>query len=165
MWKAAHSAFVPWISRHPALALLAATGLLSPVVFWPATLNGQVNNAPQASSAPTIALNPDRIVITITGNFELPQGPTSFDRAVKDIKDQIERSREAELDKASTLGAFWRARFWDYLPKGSGSMNSPITGGDDDDPFITPSYLTLSNQLLDRQVGQSDARARLFFGR
>ena len=154
-----------WVFRHPALALLAATGFLSSVVFAPATLNGQENNHPQASSPQAIALNPEKIVITITNDFELPRGPTSFDRAVKEIQDQIERRREAELDKASTTGAFWRARFWDFLPKGSGSLNSPVADKDDDDPFITPSYLMLPNMILDRQVAESDARARLFFSR
>jgi hypothetical protein len=161
--KAAHPVSVWWISRHPALALLAATSVLSPVVFPPATVSGQVNNDAPTSSAQTIALNPQQIAITITGNFELPRGPTSFDRAVKEIGDQIERRREAELDKASTLGAFWRARFWDYLPKGSGSMNSPTE--EDDDPFFTPSYLTLSYRVLDRQLAESEARSRVFFGR
>ena len=152
-----------WISRHPALALLAASGLLSPVVFPPAALNGQVDN--QTSSAQTLALNPERIVITIRGDFELSKGPTSFDRAVKVIGDQIERRRDAELDKASTLGAFWGARFWDYLPKGSGSMNSPIADKGDDDPFFTPSYLTLASRVLDRQLAESEARSRILFGR
>ena len=154
-----------WISRYPALAFLAATGLLSLVVFPPATLNAQENNRPQASSAQTIALNPEKIVITITNDFELPRSPTSFDRAVKEIQDQIERRREAELDKASTTGAFWRARFWDFLPKGSGSLNSPVADKDDDDPFITPSYLMLPNMILDRQVAESDARSRVFFSK
>jgi hypothetical protein len=154
---------VRWISRHPALAVFAATGLLSAVVFSPATTSAQVNDGPQNSSGQSLALNPERIVITITGNFEVPRTPTSFDRAVKDIGDQIERRREAELDKVSTLGAIWRARFWDYLPKGSGSMNSPTE--EDDDPFFTPSYLTLSSRILDRQLAESDARSRIFFGR
>jgi hypothetical protein len=152
-----------WIFRHPALALLAATSLLSPVVFPPTTLIGQVNNGPETSSAQTLVLNPQQIVITITNDFELSRGPTSFERAVKEIKDQIERRREAELDKASTQGAFWRARFWDYLPKGSGSLNSPVTDKGDDDPFFTPQYLTLSNRILDRQLAESEARTRLFF--
>src|SRR4051794_30502006 len=113
----------------------------------------------QTSSAQSIALNPQQIVITITDNFELSRGPTSFERAVKEIQDQIERRREAELDKASTTGAFWRARFWDYLPKGSGSMNSPVTDKGDDDPFFTPPHLTLSYRILDRQLAESEARS------
>src|SRR6476660_9747890 len=78
--KAAQPPSVWWISRPPALALLAATGLLSLVVLPPATLNGQVDNEP--SSAQTLALNPERIAITITGDFEFFRRPTSFDRAV-----------------------------------------------------------------------------------
>jgi hypothetical protein len=152
-----------WISRHPALALLAATGFLSPTVFSPATVRGQADTVPQTSSRPTLALNPERIVITLTNDFQIPRRPTSFDRAVKNIGDQIEARREAELDKATTLGAIWRARFWDYLPKACGSMNSPTE--EDDDPFFTPSYLTLSYRILDRQLAESDARARVFFGR
>ena len=147
------------ISRHRALALLAATGLLSPAVFSPATLRGQVDNTPQTSSGQTLALNPERITITLTNDFEFSRNPTSFDRAVKDIGDQIERRREVELDKATPLGAFWRARFWDYLPKSTGgSLNSPVAGGDDDDPFITPFYLLPANRILDRKVAESDAR-------
>ena len=154
-----------WISRRRALAFLAVTGLLSAVVFPPATVNGQENNSNQTSSAQTLALNPDRIAITLTHNFELPRRQTSFDRAVRDIGDQIDRRREVELDKATTLGAFWRARFWDYLPKSTGgTMNSPVDG-DDEDPFIVPFYLLPANLILDRQVAESDARARFLFGR
>jgi hypothetical protein len=149
-----------WISRHPALALLGATGLLW-LVFPPASLLGQVDN--ETSSAPTLVLNPQQIVITLTN--ELSRSPTSFDRAVEDIKDQIARRREAELDKSSQ-GAFWRARFWDYLPKSiESSLNSPVTDKGDDDPFFTPRYLTLSYRIVDRQLAESNARARLFFGR
>jgi hypothetical protein len=151
--------------RHPALALLAAAALLSSVVFPPATLNGQVNSGSETSPAQTIALNPEKIVITITGDFQLPRRRTSFDRAVNEIQDQMDKRREADLEKASPQGAFWRARFWDYLPKGSGSLNSPITDKDDDDPYFTPSYLMLSNIILDRQVAESEARAHLLFGR
>lgn len=121
-------------------------------------------NGPGTSPAVTLDLNPQRIAITIKGDFELSRSPTSFDRAVKHIQDQMETRREAELDKASTLGAFWRARFWDYLPRSSGSLNSPVTDGDDD-PFFAPPYLMLSNMILDRKAAESDARARLLFGR
>ena len=154
------------VSRRPALALLAATGLLSPVVFPLATLHGQTNSGPEPSSVQTLVLNPQRIVITLRNDFQVARHQASFDRAVKEIGDQIERRREAELDKATTLGAFWRARFWDYLPKSTGgSMNSPVAGGDDDDPFITPSYLLLQNMILERKVAESDRRARFFFAR
>jgi hypothetical protein len=156
---------VRWISRHPPLRFLAAAVLLSPILFSPATLNGQAINDGQNSPAQTIVLNPQQIVITITNDFELSHGPTSFDRAVKEIGDQIERRREAELDKASTGGAFWRARFWDYLPKSTGgSMNSPVAGADED-PFITPFYLMPANRILDRQATESDALSRHLFGR
>jgi hypothetical protein len=152
-----------WISRHPALALLAATGLLSFVLFPSGTLRGQANNGGETSSAPTLALNPHQMVITLTN--ELSQRPTSFDRAVEDIRDQIERRREAELDKSSQ-GAFWRARFWDYLPKSTGTtLNSPVADKDNDDPFFTPQYLTLTNMILDHQLAESQARSRVFFGR
>ena len=151
-----------WISRHPALALLAATGLLLPVGFLPATLSGQVKGA-STSSPQTSILNLQPFVIT--NDFQLSRGPTSFDRAVKDIGDQIERRREVDLDKASTLGAIWRARFWDYLPKSTGgSLNSPVAG-DDEDPFIVPFYLLPANRILDRKVAESDALARHLFGR
>lgn len=151
-----------WLSRHPALALLAATGLLSPALIPPTTVSGQVNNDAETSSTQTLVLNPDRIVITITN--KLSSVPTSFDRAVKEIQEQIERRREAELDKAAT-GTFWQARFWAYLPHGSGSLNSPITDKGDDDPFFTPQYLTLSYRLVDRELAESQARSRVFFAR
>ena len=163
-WNAVQSAFVWWISRPPALALLAATGLLLSGAFPPATVSGQVPNGPGTSPALTLDLNPQRIAITIKGDFELSIRPTSFDRAVKHIKDQIENRREVELDKASTLGAFWRARFWDYLPKSTGgSLNSPV-GDVDEDPFIIPSYLLLQNRILDGRVAESDALSRYLFG-
>ena len=154
-----------WLSRQPALALRAATGLLLPVVVPPATVSGQENNSNQTSSAQTLALNPDRIAITLTHNFELPRRQTSFDRAVRDIGDQIDARREAELDKATTLGAFWRARFWNYLPKATGgTMNSPVDG-DSEDPFVVPFYLLPANRILDRKAEESDALARHLFGR
>jgi hypothetical protein len=154
-----------WLSRHPALALLGATGLLSPVVFPPATLHGQGNDGAQTSSAKTSILNLQPFVMTITNDFELSRGPTSFDRAVKNIQDQIDKRREVELDKATPLGAIWRARFWDYLPRSTGgSMNSPVAGVEDD-PFIIPSYLLLQNMILERQAAKSDAVARDLFGR
>jgi hypothetical protein len=136
------------------------------LAFPPATLSGQVNTSAQATSPQTLVLNPQRIVITLTNDFQAPRSPTSFDRAVKNIGDQIDARREAELDKATTVGALWRARFWDYLPRSTGgSLNSPVTGGDDEDPFIVPFYLLPANRILDRKVAESDALARYLFGR
>jgi hypothetical protein len=156
---------VRWLSRHPALALLAATVFPTPVVFLPATVNGQETNVAETSSPKVIVLNPQQIVITLGNDFQLSRGPTWTDRAVKIIENQIEQKRAAELEKASSQGAFWGARFWDYLPKGSGSLNSPVTDIDEDDPFITPSYLMLANKSLDRQIAESEARSRLFFSK
>jgi hypothetical protein len=155
-----------WVSRYPALAVLALTGLLSPIGFPPACVNGQVTNGPEPAGAQTLVLNPQRIVITLTNDFQAPRSPTSFDRAVKNIGDQIEARRDAELDKATTVGALWRARFWNYLPKSTrASLNSPVTDGDGDDPFIVPFYLLPENRILDRKVAESDALARYLFGR
>ena len=152
-----------WILRRPALALLGATALLSPILFPPATLNGQVNNGPETSRPSILNLQP--FVIAITSDFELSRGPTSFDRAVKHIQDQMDKRREVELDKATPLGAFWHARFWDYLPRSTGgSMNSPVAG-DTEDPFIIPSYLLLQNMILEREAAKSDVRARDLFGK
>jgi hypothetical protein len=152
------------IVRPAARALLAAMALLSPVSIPPATVDGQVSNGSDSSSSKTSILKLEPMVITITNEFSLSRTPTSFDRAVKNIQDQMDAKRESELDKASPLGAVWAARFWDYLPKATGgSMNSPTE--EDDDPFIVPSYLLLQNRILDRLVAESDARARVFFGR
>jgi hypothetical protein len=152
------------ILRPPTRSLLAAAALLSALAFSTAVVSGQVPNGPEPASAPTLALNPDAIAITLTHEFEFSRSPTSFDRAVKNIQDQMDTRRDAELDKASTLGAIWRARFWNYLPKATGgTMNSPTE--EDDDPFFTPSYLTLASRVLDRQLAESDARARVFFKR
>lgn len=154
-----------WVSRHPALAALAATGLLSLIEFPPAILHAQVTTGPESTSPQTLVFNPQRIVITLSNDFQAPRS-TSFDRAVKNIGDQIDARREMELDKATTVGALWRARFWDYLPRSTGgSMNSPVTGGDDEDPFIVPFYLLPANRILDRKVAESDALARHLFGR
>jgi hypothetical protein len=153
------------VSRHPALAVLAATGLLSLIGFPPAALNAQVASGPESTSAQTLVLNPERIVITLSNDFQAPRAPTSFDRAVKNIGDQIDAKREAELDKATTIGALWRARFWDYLPRSTGgSLNSPVAD-DNEDPFIVPFYLLPANRILDRKVAESDALARHLFGR
>jgi hypothetical protein len=141
------------------LALLAAAGLLSLGLFTPPALKGQVN---PASSTETFALNPQRMLITLTDRFEFSQSATSFDRAVKHIQFQIDSRREAELEKASMPGAFWHARLWDFLPAGQGTMNSPVTRGDNDDPFFTPPYLSVPDMMVERQLAKPGGRIRIF---
>jgi hypothetical protein len=41
-------------------------------------------------------------------------------------------------------------------------MNSPVEK--DDDPFLTPAYLTVIARQLDREVAASDKRAKFLFG-
>jgi hypothetical protein len=76
---------------------------------------------------------------------------------------QIEQKRAADT-AAFQLPAFWRASFWKYLPRSTGgTMNSPV--GSEDDPFFTPTYLTLSARLLEREAEASDKTAKLFFAK
>ena len=101
--------------------------------------------------------------ITITGHLAPPPRSTAEQRAVQYLENQIEQKHAAEA-AAAQLPALWRAPFWKYLPKSTGgTMNSPV--GSDDDPFFTPTYLTLSARLLEREAAASDKAAKLFFAK
>jgi hypothetical protein len=106
----------------------------------------------------------DPAPITLTASFDRPATST-LDLATRFIGDQIDRKRNAEAAEAM-MDRLWKASFLRFIPirQGGhpGTMNSPIE--EDDDPFFTPAYLTVTVRQLDREVAASDRRARFLFG-
>jgi hypothetical protein len=153
--------------RHKKRRLIPVTALLF-------GFSAQAQEPTPSSTVGETLLHP--LSITITGHLDAPSPATSLtghldarspatsgELAVRYIGDQIEQKRAAEA-AAAQLPAFWRASFWKYLPKSSGgTMNSPIAG--DDDPVTTPTYLTLSARLLEREVEASDKATKLLFAK
>ena len=114
---------------------------------------------PEPSTVGNILLDPSRIVLT--GNFELPSRPTSSERAVRALGEQIEQKQAADRSRSS-LQPLWSASFWRYLPGGmSDTMNSPVAATDD--PFFTPAYLRISGRQLDYQLSLSEKSALKLF--
>lgn len=121
----------------------------------------QAQEPTPASAVGETLLNP--LSITIAGHLDAPLRTRSTELATRYIGDQIERKRAAEAAEVQ-LPAFWSASFWKYLPKSSGgTLNSAVAG--DDDPVVTPTYLTLSDRLLEREVDISDKTAKLLFAK
>jgi len=91
--------------------------------------------------------------ITITGHLEAVLGPTVGQRAAKSIGGQIDAKRATEV--GSQLSFLWDLSIWRYLPADPGStLNSPV--GSQDDPFFTPTYLTVFGRQLEYQLKQSE---------
>jgi hypothetical protein len=94
-----------------------------------------------------------------------PTTSPALELATRFIGDQIDKKRNAEAAEA-TIDRLWKASFLGLIPikpgGHPGTMNSPIEK--DDDPFLTPAYLTVVSRQLDREVAASDKRARFLFG-
>jgi hypothetical protein len=92
-----------------------------------------------------------------------PQRPTTIDRAVRAIEQQIEDKRAADAAR-SPLQPFWEAGFWS-----SPLMKLiPVAGGTQryaEDPYVTPDYLTVARQQSEYQLKLSDKRALSLFGK
>ncbi len=101
--------------------------------------------------------------IVISGRLETSPDAKTGKFAVEFIGKEIDLKRAAD-EAAARLPAFWKASFWKYLPVDpGGTLNSPTVS--DDDPFLTPAYLTLAGRLLEREVIASDKRTELLFGK
>jgi hypothetical protein len=110
----------------------------------------------------TLLLDP--APITLTASFSRPATPSTLELASRFIGDQIDK-RNAEPAEAM-IDRLWKASFLGFIPvKPAGHpamMNSPVEK--EEDLFLTPSYLTLVSQQLDREVAASDKRAKFLFG-
>ncbi|PZR77043.1 MAG: hypothetical protein DLM73_00595 [Chthoniobacterales bacterium] len=101
--------------------------------------------------------------LTTANELYAPRRPTTIDRAVRAIEQQIEEKRAAEAAR-SPLQPFWEAKFWS-----SPLMKLiPIPMGPQrlvEDPFVMPAYLTVSERQSDYQLRISDKRADILLGR
>jgi len=121
---------------------------------------GEEKGNPVAGS---LLLNPS--AITLTGRFEAPTTPTTFDLAVRFIGKQIEEKRRGDAGEAA-IDRLWKASIFRFIPippgGHPGALQSPVVR--DDDPFFTPEWIKVSSRQLDHQVAESDKRAKLLFG-
>jgi hypothetical protein len=113
----------------------------------------------------TLLLDPTPI--TLTASFNRPATPSTLELATRFIGDQIDNKRNAEAAEEAMIDRLWKASFLRFIPikpgAHPGTMNSPVEK-DVDDPFSTPTYLTVVSRQLDREVAASDKRAQLLFG-
>ncbi len=124
--------------------------------------------AAASASAQHFELSLDRtasagsFALASANQFDAPRRPTTIDRAVRSIEQQIEEKRAAEADR-SLIHQFWEARFWS-----SPLMKLiPIPMGPQrlvEDPFVLPAYLTVSERQSDYQLRLSDKRAGILLG-
>jgi hypothetical protein len=89
------------------------------------------------------------VELSLSGQFETSLGPTSIDRAIKFVGEQIDAKRTTDAARLQS-SPIWDLRIWRYLPADPGhTLNSPVAS--DDDPFFTPDYLKVSGRQLDYQ--------------
>ena len=101
---------------------------------------------------PTPSASP--VQLSLSGHFETSLGPTSIDRAIKSIGEQIDAKRAADAARLQS-SPIWDLKIWRYLPADPGhTLNSPVAS--DDDPFFTPEYLKVSGRQLDYQLKKSE---------
>ena len=98
---------------------------------------------------PTRGASP--IQFTLSGNLEVPLGPTAVERAIDFIGKQIDAKHAAD----AVPSPLWDLAIWRYLPRDPArTLNSPVAS--DDDPFLTPDYLTVSARQIDYQLKKSE---------
>lgn len=101
---------------------------------------------------PTPSASPAQL--TLSGHFESSLGPTSVDRAMKSVGEQIDANRATDAARLQ-LSPIWDLTIWRYLPADAAhTLNSRVAS--DDDPFFTPDYLKLSARQLDYQLKKSE---------
>jgi hypothetical protein len=98
---------------------------------------------------PTPAASPTQL--TLSGNLEVPPGPTAVERAINSVGKQIEAKRATDAIRLP----LWDLAIWRYLPTDPArTLNSPVASGDD--PFFTPDYLKVSVRQMDYQLKKSE---------
>jgi hypothetical protein len=93
--------------------------------------------------------------MTVTGTFELRQGPSVTDLFTQHLLRQAEGKRA--LEEAVARAPLFNAKFWSYLPQ---LQNSQI----DSSQFFTPSYLTTDYRNAERALQESRQQS-LFDGK
>jgi hypothetical protein len=105
-----------------------------------------------AAQAPTPSASPGQL--TLSAHFETSLGPTSAERGIKSVGEQIEAKRAAVAAHFNVSPIFDLA-IWRYLPADpERTLNSRVAS--DDDPFFTPEYLKVSGRQLDYQLKMSE---------
>jgi hypothetical protein len=137
--------------------------LAAALAFGSGIAQAQTDDRSEKPITGTLLLDP--APITLTASFTRPATPTTLELATRFLGDQIDQKRNAEGTEAM-IDRLWKASFLRFIPIKQGghpaNMNSPIE--EDDDPFFTPAYLTVTVRQLDREVAASDKRARFLFG-
>lgn len=92
--------------------------------------------------------------MSVNGHFEPSLAPTSIDRAIKSVGEQIDAKGAADAARLQS-SPIWDLKIWRYLPADPGhTLNSPVAS--DCDPFFTPEYLKVSGRQLDYQLKKSE---------
>jgi hypothetical protein len=98
------------------------------------------------------------VELSLSGHFESSLGPTSIDRTIKSVGEQIDAKRTTDAARLQS-SPIWDLKLWRYLPADPGhTLNSPVAS--DDDPFSTPEYLKVSGRQLDYQLKKSERAGR-----
>lgn len=94
--------------------------------------------------------------LSLSGHFETSLGPTALDRGVQSIGEQIDAQRAAAKTHTSPV---WELAASRYLPVDPAhTLNSRVV--QDDDPFFTPNYLTVTSRHLDHELKKSERAAQ-----
>ncbi len=100
----------------------------------------------------------DPTPITLTGRFQAPAAPTTFERAMRYLENEIDLKRSAPEPKLS-VDSLWTGSFLRFIPvrpPGYPGPMKPLREQDED--------LMLLTWHLDREVAIADKRAKWFFG-
>lgn len=100
------------------------------------------------------------VQLSLGQDFDVSLGPTSVDRAIKFVGEQIDAKRAADAVRVQS-SPIWDLKIWRYLPADPDhTLNSPVAS--DDDPFFTPEYLKASVRQLDYQLKKSEEASHEF---
>lgn len=142
----------------PTLRILARA-----IACVPCILRAQTDEGTAKPIVRSLLLEP--AAITLTDHFTVPTARPTLELATRFIGDQIDQRRKADAAEGA-IDRLWKVSFLKFIPIAPGghpeAMMSPVVK--DDDPFFTPTYLTVSSRQLDREAAASDKRASLFFG-
>ena len=116
----------------------------------------QTDESPAKASTSILLLDP--APITLTGRFQAPAAPTTFERAMRYLENEIDLKRSAPEPKLS-VDSLWTGSFLRFIPvrpPGYPGPMKPLREQDED--------LMLLTWHLDREVAIADKRAKWFFG-
>jgi len=112
------------------------------------------------ASAQKPAPSASPVQLSLSQHFDASLGPTSVDRAIKAVGEQIDAKRADDAARFQS-SPIWDLKIWRYLPADPDhTLNSPVAS--DDDPFFTPEYLKVSVRQLDYQLKKSEEASHDF---